>query len=119
MVPLPTSLDGVLVVAEDSGRGRGMWEALGSPPKSGSLPLPIVLLGVPRKVPVADIIMPKGETRNQKWREGGIGRDKQDKDVRFVRPGMRRKARRIPGNRRKKKGQSIVDPDRGVRCPRE
>jgi hypothetical protein len=27
---------------------------------------------------------------------------------------MRRKARRIPGKRRKKKGQSIVDPDRGV-----
>jgi hypothetical protein len=92
-----------------------MWEALESPPKSGSLPLPIVLLGVPRKVPVADIIMPKGETRNQKNEgKGGMGRDKQDKDVRLVRPGMRRKARRIPGKRRKKKGQSIVDPDRGV-----
>jgi hypothetical protein len=59
-VPLPTSLEGVWVVAEDSGLGRGIWEALGSFPKSGSLPLPIVLLGVPRKVPVADIVMPKG-----------------------------------------------------------
>jgi hypothetical protein len=71
MVPLPTSLDGVWVVAEDSGRGRGMWEALESPPKSGSLPLPIVLLGVPRKVPVADMIMPKGETRNKKMERRG------------------------------------------------
>lgn len=62
MVPLPTSLDGVWVVdaAEDSGRsdrGRGMWEEL-ELSKSGSLPLPIVLLGVPLKVPVCDIVKP-------------------------------------------------------------
>lgn len=67
MVPLPTSLDGVWVVdaAEDSGRsdrGRGMWEAL-EVSKSGSLPLPIVLLGVPLKVPVCDIVKP-GRGRN-------------------------------------------------------
>lgn len=72
MVPLPTSLAGVLGVATDSGRserGRGICE----PPelsKSGSLPLPIVLLGVPLKVPVCDIIMPGGEGHNKEGQRG-------------------------------------------------
>jgi hypothetical protein len=34
-----------------------MWEEL-ELSKSGSLPLPIVLLGVPLKVPVCDIVKP-------------------------------------------------------------
>lgn len=59
MVPVPRSLEGVLVVdaTEDSGRserGRGMWEVL-ELSKSGILPLPMVLLGVPLKVPVCDM----------------------------------------------------------------
>lgn len=75
MVPLPTSLDGAWVeewAAEDSGRsgrGRGMWEAPVFS-KSGSLPLPMVLLGVPLKVPVCDIIMPRGEGLNKLERKG-------------------------------------------------
>lgn len=60
MVPLPTSLDGVWVelwVREDSGRGgRGMCEAAPGESKSGNPRRPIVLLGVPLKVPVCDII---------------------------------------------------------------
>lgn len=73
MVPDPTSLDGVLGVATDSGRserGRGMWEPL-ELSKSGSLPLPIVLLGVPLKVPVCDILMPGGERHNKEGRGRG------------------------------------------------
>lgn len=68
MVPLPTSLEGVWVVevTEGSGRserGRGMWEALELSNSGGSLPLPMVLLGVPLKVPVCDILEP-GRGRN-------------------------------------------------------
>lgn len=75
-MPLPTSLDGVWVVdaAEDSGRserGRGMWEVL-ELSKSGSLPLPMVLLGVPLKVPVCDILMPgRGKNTTKGRRRGG------------------------------------------------
>lgn len=48
MVELPTSLEGVCVDAEVSGRGRGMWDE-GLFSKSGSLPLPRVFwLVVPR-----------------------------------------------------------------------
>lgn len=126
IVPLPTSLDGVWVVAaaEDSGRserGRGMWEVL-ELSKSGSLPLPMVLLGVPLKVPVCDILMPGMGKNTTKMEKKGRRRVEQHEEMRN-RYEQRKWAncKGVFSSSREGKRAAIVDRARGVqavwRCP--